>query len=34
MNRDRFVQSAGHASMLLYALSHLAGVSGSPLRRR
>jgi transketolase len=26
MNRDRFVLSAGHASMLLYALIHLAGV--------
>jgi transketolase len=25
-NRDRFVLSAGHASMLLYALIHLAGV--------
>src|ERR1700741_731744 len=25
-NRDRFVLSAGHASMLLYALLHLAGV--------
>ena len=30
MNRDRFVLSAGHASMLLYALIHLAGVAGSP----
>ena len=30
MNRDRFVLSAGHASMLLYALIHLAGVRGSP----
>jgi transketolase len=30
MNRDRFVLSAGHASMLLYALIHLAGVQGSP----
>jgi transketolase len=30
MNRDRFVLSAGHASMLLYSLIHLAGVSGSP----
>ena len=30
MNRDRFVLSAGHASMLLYALIHLTGVSGSP----
>ncbi|MBX9931650.1 MAG: transketolase [Methylobacterium sp.] len=26
-NRDRFVLSAGHASMLLYALIHLAGVA-------
>ena len=26
MNRDRFVLSEGHASMLLYALLHLAGV--------
>ena len=26
MNRDRFVLSVGHASMLLYALLHLAGV--------
>lgn len=26
VNRDRFVLSAGHASMLLYALLHLAGV--------
>ena len=26
-NRDRFVLSAGHASMLLYGLLHLAGVS-------
>lgn len=26
MNRDRFVLSCGHASMLLYALLHLAGV--------
>ena len=25
-NRDRFVLSAGHASMLLYALLHLTGV--------
>ena len=29
MNRDRFVLSEGHASMLLYALIHLAGVKGS-----
>ena len=27
-NRDRFVLSNGHASMLLYALIHLAGVRG------
>jgi transketolase len=27
-NRDRFVLSAGHASMLLYSLLHLAGVKG------
>jgi transketolase len=26
-NRDRFVLSNGHASMLLYALIHLAGAS-------
>jgi transketolase len=26
VNRDRFVLSAGHASMLLYALIHLTGV--------
>ena len=25
-NRDRFVLSGGHASMLLYALLHLSGV--------
>jgi transketolase len=30
MNRDRFVLSVGHASMLLYALLHLTGVKGSP----
>jgi len=30
MNRDRFVLSVGHASMLLYALIHLAGIQGSP----
>jgi Transketolase, thiamine diphosphate binding domain len=29
MNRDRFVPSEGHASMLLYTLIHLAGVKGS-----
>ena len=39
-NRDRFVLSAGHASMLLYALLHLAGVrrvgtaATSPTSRR
>ena len=27
-NRDRFVLSVGHASMLLYSLLHLAGVRG------
>src|ERR1700738_2679823 len=27
-NRDRFVLSNGHASMLLYSLLHLAGVQG------
>ncbi|MFL5253463.1 MAG: transketolase [Rhodopila sp.] len=30
MNRDRFVLSVGHASMLLYSLIHLAGIHGSP----
>src|ERR1700761_1974696 len=29
-NRDRFVLSVGHASMLLYALIHLAGVKTKP----
>ena len=28
-NRDRFVLSAGHASMLLYSLIHLAGVQAA-----
>src|SRR5436305_14091840 len=28
-NRDRFVLSAGHASTLLYALLHLAGVQAA-----
>ena len=28
-NRDRFVLSCGHASMLLYALIHLAGIKAS-----
>jgi transketolase len=27
-NRDRFVLSIGHASMLLYSMLHLAGVKG------
>ena len=30
-NRDRFVLSAGHASMLLYALLYLSGVEGRDL---
>jgi transketolase len=30
-DRDRFVLSAGHGSMLLYALLHLAGYPGMPL---
>ena len=29
LNRDRFVLSAGHASMLLYSLIHLAGVEAA-----
>ena len=29
MNRDRFVLSSGHASMLLYSLIHLAGVKAA-----
>jgi transketolase len=29
MNRDRFVLSAGHASMLLYSLIHLAGIEAA-----
>src|SRR5918911_4816557 len=29
-DRDRFVLSAGHGSMLLYALLHLAGVEAVP----
>ena len=32
-NRDRFVLSNGHASMLLYATLHLAGVIGRPSGR-
>lgn len=30
-NRDRFVLSAGHGSMLIYALSHLLGYAGLPI---
>ena len=30
-NRDRFVLSAGHASMLLYSVLHLAGVKDEPI---
>ena len=34
-NRDRFVLSCGHASMLLYSLLHLAGVKAvNPSTRR
>ena len=33
-NRDRFVLSAGHASMLLYSLLFLAGVAGGRPRLR
>lgn len=29
MNRDRFVLSSGHASMLLYSLIHLAGIKSA-----
>src|SRR5215831_9903481 len=29
LNRDRYVQSSGHASMLLYALIHLAGIKAA-----
>src|SRR5690349_25178287 len=32
-NRDRFVLSCGHASMLIYSLLHLAGVKRSEERR-
>ena len=32
-NRDRFVLSNGHASMLLYALLHLAGVKAKEIGR-
>lgn len=31
LNRDRFVLSAGHGSMLLYSLLHLTGYSGMPM---
>ncbi|MBL8770709.1 MAG: transketolase [Phenylobacterium sp.] len=31
-DRDRFVLSAGHGSMLLYSLLHLAGVKGVPMQ--
>jgi transketolase len=30
-DRDRFVLSAGHGSMLLYALLHLSGYAGVPM---
>src|SRR5436305_14324153 len=32
-NRDRFVLSNGHASMLLYAILHLAGVKNADAKR-
>lgn len=31
-NRDRFVLSAGHGSMLLYSLLHLSGYDSVPVR--
>src|SRR5271169_289083 len=31
-NRDRFVLSAGHASMLLYSVLHLTGVKDEPIQ--
>ena len=31
INRDRFVLSAGHASMLLYSLIHLAGIEAADI---
>ena len=31
-DRDRFVLSAGHGSMLLYSLLHLTGVKGVPMQ--
>jgi transketolase len=35
INRDRFILSAGHGSMLLYALNHLSGfkISMEDLKR-
>ena len=33
LNRDRFVLSAGHGSMLLYSLLHLTGYSSISLKR-
>ena len=33
-NRDRFVLSNGHACLLLYALIHLAGVSGRMAKKK
>ena len=33
LNRDRFVLSAGHASMLLYATLHLAGVKAATVEK-
>src|SRR5215467_13469169 len=32
-DRDRFVLSAGHGSMLLYGLLHLTGYEGMPLEQ-
>ena len=33
INRDRFVLSAGHGSMLLYAISHLTGYKDCSLNQ-